>query len=158
MLVGLVLTAGCMTRFITGPGRNAIPSRTVVVELAGCETRRDLFDCRSLPAVGAYLGDYLKLNGLAPAPSGSDGARARLRVFEDRGVVAVEVSLVVPQGLAWRAEAQGDTLLRSLVRLEDLLHTEASFRERFLTADVQKRLEALGRKELSADKNTFTYR
>ena len=153
------LSAGCMTRFLTGPARHAVTAGQVAVRDGGCTIAAALFDCRSAPAVATYLGDYFKLNGLSPSGAPRDQTTATFRIFEDRRVVVIQVTLTTISGLIWQAEAQGDTLLRALVRLEGLLAGHASFRARLITHDdVMKVLKELGRQELSAEKTSFTYR
>ena len=154
-----LLGTGCTTRFLTGPARHAVTAGQVAIRDGGCTIAASLFDCRSAPAVAAYLGDYLKLNGLSPSPTPRDQATATVRIFEDKNLVVIQVTLTTVSGLVWQAEAQGDTLLRALVRLEGLLADHASFAGRLIThPDVMKMLGRLGRQELSAEKTTFTYR
>ena len=157
-VLAALLLAGCMTRFITGPARD-VKLGAITVTVDRCTTAAATFDCRSAPAVADYLRDYFKLNGV-PAPTGAGPtATAKLRISEDNGAVAAEVEVATGTGLAWRAEAYGDTLLRALVRLEDSLAARAGMKTRFLTApDVGEPLRQLGRKEVSAEKNSFTYK
>ncbi len=157
--VTLLWTAGCMTHFVSGPARNEIAGRPVAVATPTCSTPAMLFDCRHVGAVRDYLADYLRLNRLPPARGEPASLQATVRIFEDKNVVAVELAVSGATGLAFRAQAQGDTLLRALVRLETLLADRADFAGRIVTReDVTKALSEVGRKELSAEKNTFTYR
>jgi hypothetical protein len=154
-----IALAGCMTRFSFGPAATAVPERRVSVRIDGCRTPPELFDCASAPAVGVYLQDYFKLNGIAPPEKPAAGTVAAARIFERTGVVAVAVTLSAPSGIVWSAEAEGDTLLRALVRLEALLADRASLRSRLLThPKLDDRVKELGRSEVSAERNRFTYR
>lgn len=154
-----IALAGCMTRFFFGPAATAVPERRVSVRIDGCKTPPDLFDCASAPAVAVYLQDYFKLNGLAPPDKPGAGTVAAARIVERTGVVAVEVTLLAPSGMVWRAEAEGDTLLRALLRLEALLADRASLKKRLLTHPrLDDRVKELGRSEVSAERNRFTYR
>lgn len=157
----LLLAGGCMTRFFPGAARDLpLTGKEVSVRVSACQTPASLFDCKHAPAVGVYLADYLKLNGLRPAAAaGADALTATADVAEDRGVVQITLRLASKAGSIWRAEAQGDTMLRALVRLEELLEEAVGFKERLVThADIPKRLRLLGRSELSAEKTGFTYR
>lgn len=156
LLAGAVL-AGCMSQFTAGPQAATRPAE-VKVEAASCDTRADLFDCKTLPAVVLFVADYFKLNGLAPATK-PDAATLKLRATEDHNVVALRATLTSAAGEIWSTEAQGDTMLRALVRLELILEAQAGFKERYLTSDdTNARVRKSGRTRLTAAKNEFEYK
>ena len=57
------LLGGCMSQFTAGPQIGAKPTQ-VTVEVRSCDTRSDLFNCKTMPAVALFVGDYLRLNGI----------------------------------------------------------------------------------------------
>lgn len=147
-------SAGCMTQFQAGPAFKSAPTKAQVV-VTKCDTRVELFDCKTTPAVQAFVTDYLSFNGIG---AGAEG-KLSIHVTEDRNVVALKMTLQTSAGLVWSAEAQGDTMMRALVRLEMVLGENAGYGERYVTHDdLRSRLEKANRKHLAADKNTFEYR
>ena len=153
LVLGFAFT-GCMTQFQAGPAFKSAPKQAQVV-ITRCDTRADLFDCKTAPAVQLFVGDYLAFNGVA---AGGKNELA-IHITEDRNVVALKLNLRTTAGLAWSAEAQGDTMMRALVRLEMVLAETASYGERYVThEDLRSRMEKAKRKHLAADKNTFEYR
>jgi hypothetical protein len=158
LLIVAALSSGCMSKFFPGPVAGS-PPKEITVEVARCETPAALFDCATMPAVALFLKDYFDLNGIKPAAKPDGSAKLRVDVREDTNVVAIRATLTTAQGVVWETEAQGDTMLRALVRLELVLEEQAAFRQRYLTHDdLRGRIQKVGRKHLSAAKNRFEYR
>jgi hypothetical protein len=156
-LLFAALTAGCAARFQYGAVKGPVKPPEVTLELAGCTASDKLFDCKSAPAVVAYFVDYFQLNGIRRPVEGAIVPKARVRIFDSMGAVAVEVVLGTGAGTMWESRGDGATLVRALAALEKILDREAFFHVRFLSADPERLLKQLGKKEARLEKTAFIY-